>query len=68
MGPDREGFLMQWNSLTEFLAMGGYGIYVWPSFGVTAICMVWEVLVLRRRHAAARTALIQSAASTGVTS
>ena len=59
---------MQWNSLTEFLAMGGYGIYVWPSFGVTALCMIWEVLILRRRHAVARTALNQSVASAGVAS
>ncbi|MEQ1628780.1 MAG: heme exporter protein CcmD [Nitrospira sp.] len=57
---------MQWNSLNEFLAMGGYGVYVWPSFGVTALCMIWEVLILRRRHAAARTALNQSVASAGV--
>jgi heme exporter protein D len=33
--------------------MGGYGLYVWTSFGVTALCMLWEVLALRRRHAAA---------------
>jgi heme exporter protein D len=59
---------MQWNSLNEFLAMGGYGMYVWPSFGATAICMVWEVLILRRRHVAARTALNQSVASAGVAS
>ena len=59
---------MQWNSLNEFLAMGGYGVYVWPSFGVTALCLIWEVLILRRRHAAARTALSQSVVSTGVAS
>ena len=44
---------MQWGSLSEFLAMGGYGVYVWTSFGVTALCMVWEVLAVRRRHAVA---------------
>lgn len=44
---------MQWHNLSEFLAMGGYGMYVWPSFGVTAVCMVWEVVVLRWRRAAA---------------
>ena len=44
---------MQWGSLSEFVAMGGYGLYVWTSFGVTALCMLWEVLALRRRHAAA---------------
>ena len=28
---------MQWNSVAEFFAMGGYGFYVWGSFGVTAL-------------------------------
>ena len=41
---------MQWGSVSEFVAMGGYGLYVWTSFGVTALCMLWEVLALRRRH------------------
>ena len=27
---------MYWNSPAEFFAMGGYGFYVWASFGVTA--------------------------------
>ena len=31
---------MQWGSATEFFAMGGYGLYVWTSFGATALCMV----------------------------
>ena len=44
---------MQWGSVSEFVAMGGYGLYVWTSFGVTALCLLWEVLALRRRHAAA---------------
>lgn len=26
--------------LTEFLAMGGYGAYVWPSFLITAAVML----------------------------
>ena len=25
---------MNWGSLSEFLAMGGYGLYVWGSYGV----------------------------------
>ena len=44
---------MQWGSLTEFFAMGGYGLYVWTSFGATALCLVWEVLAVWRRHVAA---------------
>jgi heme exporter protein D len=45
--------MQQWGSLSEFLAMGGYGVYVWTSFIVTALCMIWEVLALWRRRAAA---------------
>jgi heme exporter protein D len=43
---------MQWGSVSEFFAMGGYGLYVWVSFGVTALCMLGEVLAVWRRHAA----------------
>jgi heme exporter protein D len=38
---------MNWNSLDEFLAMGGYALYVWGSYAVVAICMVIEVIAVR---------------------
>jgi heme exporter protein D len=41
---------MQWNSLADFLHMGGYGLYVWGSFGVCAAALVVEQLLLRRRQ------------------
>ena len=41
---------MQWNSASEFFAMGGYGLYVWGSFGITAAVMVIEVLMVRQRR------------------
>ena len=44
---------MQWGSVAEFVAMGGYGLYVWVSFGATALCMGGEVLTVWRRSAAA---------------
>jgi heme exporter protein D len=49
---------MNWNSASEFFAMGGYGLYVWGSYAVTAVLMLVEpVLAVRRRrralHAAA---------------
>lgn len=40
---------MQWESWSAFFYMGGYGLYVWFSFGLTAFCMVWEIIALRRR-------------------
>ena len=49
----RGGAVMQWGSVAEFFAMGGYGLYVWPSFGVAALCMGGEILAVWRRHAAA---------------
>ncbi len=42
--------MIYWNSLSDFLAMGGYGLYVWGSFGVTAAIMAIEpILVARHR-------------------
>lgn len=31
---------MQFNSFSEFINMGGYGFYVWLSFGVSALLLV----------------------------
>ena len=41
---------MQWNSLSEFLAMGGYALYVWGSFGATALVMLSESLLIRSQR------------------
>jgi heme exporter protein D len=41
---------MHWNSINEFLAMGGYGFYVWGSFGVTFFCMALELWLLKKRR------------------
>ena len=41
---------MNWNSPAEFFAMGGYGLYVWGSFGACAVLMIAEPwLAMRRR-------------------
>ena len=40
---------MNWGSAAEFLAMGGYGLYVWGSFGVTAAALRIEALLARKR-------------------
>jgi heme exporter protein D len=38
--------------MAEFFSMGGYGLYVWGSYGMTALLMVAEVIwVIRRRRA-----------------
>ena len=48
---------MHWSSLSEFIRMGGYGFYVWGSYGVTLVLLGGEVLMLlKRRRAVARIA------------
>ena len=39
-----------WNSFADFIAMGGYGFYVWTSFGVTALIMAIEPIVAVRNQ------------------
>ena len=39
---------MYWNSLSDFLAMGNHGLYVWGSFIVMALVMTMEPLLLVR--------------------
>jgi heme exporter protein D len=50
---------MQWGSASEFFAMGGYGLYVWASYGVTALALCAEPVLAARRH---RRALAAAAA------
>ena len=43
---------MNWSSLSDFFSMGGYGLYVWGSFGVTAVVIAGELVSLRSRRRA----------------
>lgn len=45
---------MIWRDAAEFFAMGGYGLYVWGAYSVTAACMIAEPLFTARRHRRAR--------------
>lgn len=38
---------MQWGSVSEFFAMGGYALYVWGSYLMTAAVLALEVWSLR---------------------
>ena len=38
--------------VSEFFAMGGYALYVWGSFGATALLMIAEPLLIRQRRKA----------------
>ena len=52
---------MIWNSVADFWAMGGYGVYVWGSFGMTTILMALEVVWVRQQR---QRALAQVSAET----
>jgi heme exporter protein D len=55
---------MNWGSLSEFLAMGGYGLYVWGSFGMCALVVAGEVFGLAQRRRALRGLLLDGAEAT----
>lgn len=42
--------MIYWKSFSDFLAMGGYGFYVWGSFGLTALIMLIEPIVAVRNQ------------------
>lgn len=42
--------MIHWNSFSDFIAMGGYGFYVWGSFGLTALIMLIEPIVAVRNQ------------------
>ena len=46
-------------NVSEFLAMGGYAAYVWPSFGLTLIVLLHNIRSARRMHQAARKDALQ---------
>jgi heme exporter protein D len=39
---------MIWNSFGDFLSMGGYGLYVWGSMGMSALVLLIEVWQARQ--------------------
>ena len=41
---------MNWQSLDHFLAMGGYGLYVWGSYAVTFALLAAEILLVAKRR------------------
>jgi heme exporter protein D len=45
---------MNWSSFGDFVQMGGYGLYVWGSFGMCALVLAGECLSLRWRSNALR--------------
>jgi heme exporter protein D len=40
---------LEW-AMSEFFEMGGYAVYVWPSFILTAVVLVWALIAPWRQH------------------
>ena len=41
---------MQFDSLSEFFAMGGYGVFVWLSYGACALILLGIFISSKRTH------------------
>lgn len=55
-----------WNSFGDFLAMGGYGFFVWASLGVCALVCIFEPISLNlKRRALLAEVREQGTADTG---
>ena len=52
---------MNWGSSAAFFSMGGYGLYVWGAYGVTATLLMFEIwrAVRGRRRALGAVAEMQ---------
>ena len=51
--------------LMQFLRMGGYAVFVWPAFAVTAIVLIANIVWARRRVAAVHAAIRRRHAAQG---
>lgn len=49
---------MIWQSIGHFLSMGGYGLYVWGSYGVAVIVVALDIAAVRRRLRAAQQGIV----------
>lgn len=51
---------------SQFLAMGGYGAFVWTSYGLSAAVLIWNVVsAVRRERQLLRELARAGAVSTG---
>ncbi len=39
---------IQFDTMAQFLAMGKYAVYVWPSYGLTLLVVVLNIVWARR--------------------
>jgi heme exporter protein D len=56
---------MHWNSVADFLAMGGYAPFVWPAFALAAAVLTALVVASLRQLRAAEATLAAAEQSSG---
>ncbi|MES2149434.1 MAG: heme exporter protein CcmD [Pseudomonadota bacterium] len=56
---------MIWESWRDFVAMGGYGLYVWGSMGVVFGALAIELALVRQRGQSVRRELRAAMRRTG---
>ena len=56
---------MSWGGWSDFVAMGGYGLYVWGSYAVTVVVLAAEIASVRRRRRTAVRAVKRLHAAAG---
>jgi heme exporter protein D len=49
MGATAEERDVNWGSVENFFAMGGYGYYVWGSYAMAVFCIALEFLSLKMK-------------------
>lgn len=54
------------SAISNFFAMGGYGIYIWPAYGLTALVMLWFLISSLRRLRIREAALDAARAARGI--
>ncbi len=42
--------MFQFNNLADFIAMGGYGVFVWSSYAIAAALAIYLYVAPLRRH------------------
>ncbi len=51
--------------MSEFLHMGGYAAYVWPSYGLALVILVYNLIGPLAQHRRLRAAILRKARRAG---
>ncbi len=59
--------MLQFNSLSDFIAMGGYGEFVWSSYAIAVLLAIYLYVAPYRRHRVLLKQLAESKVKTALT-